>query len=153
MRNILIASMLGIFALGQTPQTYQPMGVNTGMWQVNTVVNTSGQAAAMQSRLNGPLTNHSYQSCLTTDELNQGSLFNPDKKQCTQTVLNSSSTVLEVQVNCQYPNVQTSVHLTLTASDSSDVTGTGTTTLSANGRTMTSNTQFTAKWLSGSCTQ
>jgi hypothetical protein len=47
--------------------------------------------------------------------------------------------------------MQTSTHLTINASDSQDVTGTGTTTVSANGHTMTSTTQFTAKWLSSSC--
>jgi len=47
--------------------------------------------------------------------------------------------------------METSTHLKIIAADPGDVTGSGSTTVTVNGRTMTSNPQFTAKWLSASC--
>jgi hypothetical protein len=176
MRNILMLTTFGALAFLQTapdnqpPSGYQPLGVNTGLWTTKMVITQSGQAAipdealarltpeqrakaqaSLQARLNGQPITRTSQSCLTADQIKNGSVFNPDKQQCTEKLLNSSATSVEFTVNCQEPSVQTSTHLTLTASDPGDVTGTGTTTVIVNGRTMTSNAQFTAKWLSASC--
>ena len=176
MRNILILTTLGALAFLQTPPGnqppagYQPLSVNTGLWTTKMVITQSGQAAipdevlarltpeqrakaqaSLQARLNGQPITRTSQNCLTTDELNNGSVFNPDKQQCIEKVLNSSATSVEFTVNCQEPSMQTSTHLTLTAADPGDVTGTGTTKVTVNGRTMTSSAQFTAKWLSASC--
>jgi Protein of unknown function (DUF3617) len=170
MRNTSIAALLGIIALGQTPQMYQPLAVKTGTWESKLVITQSGQLpipedklarltpeqrakfeAAMRARMNGQPPTRTYQSCLTSDELNKGSVFNPDKDQCTQKVLTSTSSTVEVQINCQQPEAQTSVHLTFTAVDSGTVTGTGTTTINGGGRTMTSNSQFSSKWISSTC--
>jgi len=176
MRNILIVTTLGALSFLQTapvnqpPSGYQPLSVNTGLWTTKTVITQSGQAAipdevlarmtpeqrakaqaSLQPRLNGQPITRTSQNCLTADELKNGSVFNPDKEQCTEKLLNSSATSVEFTVSCQEPSMQTSTHLTLTATDPGDVTGTGTTTVTVNGRTMTSNTQFTAKWLSASC--
>jgi hypothetical protein len=176
MRNILIVTTLGALAFLQAPTSdqppsgYQPLSVNTGLWTTKMVITQSGQAAipdevlarltpeqrakaqaSLQARLNGQPITRTSQNCLTADELKNGSVFNPDKQQCTEKLLNSSPTSVEFTVNCQEQSMQSSTHLTLTAADPGDVTGTGTTTVTANGRTMTSNTQFTAKWLSASC--
>ena len=170
MRNTLIAAMLGIVALGQTSPTYQPLAVKTGTWESKLVITQSGQLpipedklarltpeqrakieAAMRARMNGQPTTRTFQSCLTSDELAKGAVFNPDKDQCTQKVLNSTSSAVEVQINCQQPEMQTSDHLTFTAVDSGNVTGTGTTTINGGGRTMTSNSQFSSKWISSTC--
>jgi hypothetical protein len=98
MRNTLIVAMLGATALWQAPSNYQPLNANTGLWETKTVITQSGQAAipedalarltpeqrakfqaAMQARLNAPPITRTPQSCLTTDELNNGSVFNPNK--------------------------------------------------------------------------
>jgi hypothetical protein len=168
---MLIATMLGIIALGQTPQTYQPLAVKTGTWESKLLVTQSGRLpipeevlarmtpdqrakaeAVIRERMDSQPTTRTYQSCLTSDELNRGSIFNPDKEQCKQKILNSTSSKVEFEVSCQQPQVQTSVHLTITAIDSGSVTGTGTSTVTANGNTMTSNSQFSSRWVSSSCT-
>ena len=81
--------------------------VKTGLWQIDTTRETTGALpippamlnkmtpeqrehfqAAGQAQMNNPM--HSYQSCLTQKDLDEG--FKPDRPECTSKVLSKSST-------------------------------------------------------------
>lgn len=166
MRNLFI-----LIALGQVAATqYQPMNVKTGQWQTTVLVNSGGSLAmpsdymakltpeqrvrvesAMKQASKPKTTTRVNQDCLTQDDLNRGTPFKPDDKQCTQKILGSSSSSLNVEEDCSESGMVSKTVLSLQAENPELVKGTGTVTMSSEGHAFTSNITFTSKWLSLSC--
>ena len=91
------------------------------------------------------------QDCLTADELNKGTPFKPDNKQCTQKVLNSTSSKLNLEQDCTEDSMTTKTVMSLEATSPEQVKGRGTVTVTSEGHTFTSNIAFTSQWLSPAC--
>ena len=169
MRNLLILLTVGALtpcALGQ----YQPLKVKTGQWQTTSTVNSGGTfampsdymakltpeqrtqvEAAMKEMSKPKTTTRTNQDCLTQDQLNRGTPFKPDNKECTQKVLSSTSNKLSVEQDCMEHSMSTKTLMSFEAEDPELVKGTGTVTVTSEGHTFTSNISFTSKWLSSSC--
>lgn len=166
MRNLLILLALGTIAQTQ----YQPMNVKTGQWQTTVLVNSGGSLAmpsdymakltpeqraraeaAMKQASKPKTTTRTNEDCVTQDDLNQGSLFKPGDKQCTEKILGSSSSSLNVEEDCSESGMSTKTVMSLAAASPELVKGNGTVTVSSEGHTLTSNITFTSQWMSPSC--
>jgi hypothetical protein len=170
MRNVLILLTFGAISTWTGAQ-YQPLNVKTGQWQTTVVANSGGSLAmpadymakltpeqrtkveAAMKEMSKPRTiTRTNQDCLTQEELNRGTPFKPDDKQCTQKVLASSSSQLKVEQDCAEDSITTRTVMSLQAANSESVNGTGTVTVSSEGHTYTSKINFSSKWLASSCT-
>jgi hypothetical protein len=169
MRNTLIVLALGGVSVWAADR-FQPLNVKTGLWENTTFITTNGQIpvssdilakltpeqrARVEARMNAQSAQKTKtrtdQNCLTQEDLNQGTLFNKDNKECTQKILNSSSTTLEVQVDCRHDTMTSQMLLSLQAISPELVKGTATTKITSEGHTMTSKNDLSARWLSASC--
>jgi hypothetical protein len=150
----------------------QPLNVKTGQWQTTVLVNSGGsfampsdymakltpeqrsQVEASMKEMSKPkTTTQTNQDCLTQDELNRGTPFKPDNKQCTQKVLSSSSTSLNVEEDCSEDGMATRTIMSLQATSPELVKGTGTVAVTSEGHTFSSNITFNSKWMSSSCSK
>ena len=169
MRNILLLLTLGAIPACAAAQ-YQPLNVKTGQWQTTVSVSSGGslvlpssqmaklspeQRARVESGMrqaSRPKTStHTNQDCLTQDELNKGTAFKSDDKKCTQKILSSSTSKLNVEQDCLEDSMTTKTIMSLEAISPEGVKGTGTVTATSEGHTFTSNITFTSHWLSASC--
>jgi uncharacterized protein DUF3617 len=169
MRNLLLLLTLGAIPACAAAQ-YQPLNVKTGQWQTTVLVNSGGSLAlpsgqvakltpeqrarvesAMKQASKPKTTTHTNQDCLTQDELNKGTPFKSDEKKCTEKVLNSSSSKLNVEQDCVEDSMATRTIMSLDAMSPELVKGTGTVTATSEGHTFTSNITLTSQWLSASC--
>jgi hypothetical protein len=168
MRSFFILLALGTVAAGQ----YQPLNVKTGQWQTTVLVNSGGslampsgymakltpeqraQVESSMKRASQPkTTTRTNQDCVTQDEINQGNPFKSDDKQCTQKVLSSTSSTLNVEQDCVQDSMSTKTVMSLEAINPELVKGTGTVAITSEGHTFTSNLNFTSTWMSSSCSK
>ncbi len=168
MRKLLILFLLAIpgFAAAQ----YQPLNVKTGQWQTTVLINSGGSIAlssrqmaqltpeqrarmeaAMKQASKPKTTTRVNQNCLTQDELNKGTPFKSDDRQCTQKVLNSTSTELKVEQDCVEDSMSTKTVMRLEAVNSEQVKGTGTVTAVSEGHKFSSDINFSSQWISSAC--
>ncbi len=169
MRKVLIMMTLAAISAWGADQ-FQPLHVKTGLWHATTTITTHGDfqlPADMLARLTpeqraryeaetraaspGDTTTRTQESCVQTTDLDNGTMFNPDDKVCTEKVLKSTSSKLDVAIDCHYDNMISKALISLEAIGSEAVKGTGTTTITSGGHSMTSKTDFNARWLSPIC--
>ena len=163
---------------GQTPEARSsamkltPMNVKTGLWQSTSTMTIVGglglppevvarltpeqkarYEAALQAQGGGHTRTTTSKGCLTqkdltTDPFNQR---HPDEKlQCHGTVLNSTSSDVEIQESCSGEatmNYTMKIH----AVDQEHAVGTGQGTATMGGHTMKSAVKFDSKWLGATC--
>jgi hypothetical protein len=173
MRNALLlgAAFLAMPAL-LVAADKTPLNAKTGLWQVTVNHTTSGQLgippdvaarltpeqraqveAAMKNRsgANGsaPAT---YEKCITKDDLSKDPFSNNNNKQnCSEKVIKSTSSDLEVQETCATQQGKSDAHMNLHVVDSEHVKGTGHVVSVVGGHTMNVDLNFDSKWKSASC--
>jgi hypothetical protein len=168
MRNIL----LGLTVLSATAiwaaEKIQPLNVKTGLWETTLTLTRAGEMpipagllaklspeqrakfeARMKANAGSKTTTTTHRSCETTEKLDKAPFSN--EKQCSETVLTSTSSKAEVKVTCDYGEMKASGTLKIEALSSESVKGSGEMTATGSGNTMNSATSFTGKWLSSSC--
>ena len=169
MRNFLLLLTLAALPACVTAQ-YQPLNVKTGQWQTTVLVNSGGSLvmpsdrmakltpeqrarveSAMKQASRPKTTTRTNQDCLTQEELNKGTPFKSNDRQCTQKVLNSTSSKLNVEQDCAEDSMTTKTIMSLEATSPESVKGTGTVTATSEGHTFTSNVTFTSQWVSSTC--
>jgi Protein of unknown function (DUF3617) len=156
MRNKLMvvalcsAASLVFAAAGQL----QPLNVKTGLWKLTKAITWTDlppQMAAMMKA--APQT--TYSSCVTTKDLNTNPWANGSGDNCTWTVLNSTSTDMELQgTGCSFgknSGMTADVHGQIHIQDSENGTGSMALTLNGNGQTMHGVATYSGKWISASC--
>jgi hypothetical protein len=148
-----------------------PLDVKPGQWENTVTSQTNGQLPIPQEMLDrlspeqrarmeqamkargakGP-TSHTTKSCVTKEQLDKA--FAPaEQKACKMTMLTSSRTKQEIQMDCEIGGGKQTGKLQIEASDSENVKGTMQMTASNGGRTMNINSSFSAKWLGPVCTE
>jgi hypothetical protein len=149
---------------------YQPLNVKTGQWHTTVLVNRSGSLAmpsdymakltpeqrakveATMKQASKPNTmTRVNQDCLTEEELKRGTPFKPDNNRCTEKVLNSNSSKLNLEQDCMEDSMTTKTTMSLEAVSPELVKGAGVVTVTSEGHTFTSNITFTSEWKSASC--
>lgn len=147
----------------------QPLDVKLGLWQVSSTNETTGmppippdvlarmtpeQKAKMEAEMQaqrGPHT-QTRKHCLKKEDLEKGTTFGENRKNCTRTVVNSSSRKMEVRLQCQEGDgAKSDMTLNIDALSAENVKGLIQGDVSGSGHTMHIKSAFTAKWLGPVC--
>jgi Protein of unknown function (DUF3617) len=166
MSELILLSSVAVWAGDKV----QPLNVKVGLWETTMTATTSGampippevlsrltpeQRARMEERMKanstGKTRTNTYKNCLTKEKLEKGPLFGEEQKECTQTVVTSTSSKTEVRVACENENMKSSGTIQVEALSPENVKGSGQMSVSGGGHTMNSNTTFTAKWIGPVC--
>jgi len=145
----------------------QPLNVKTGLWESTITITRAGQlpipagtlerlTPAQRARLeermkaNPGESTSTHKSCLKKEDLENPDFT--DKKQCTWTTLESSSSRAKGSATCEYgEGAKLSGTGEIIVVDQEHVKGTIHMTGTAAGRSMTTDSRFSAKWLSPNC--
>jgi Protein of unknown function (DUF3617) len=145
-----------------------PLNVKTGLWQVTVNRSGSGQLgippdvaarltpeqraameSAMKNRAAAPSQPKAYEKCLTKDNLSKDPFS--EKKDCTENVIKSTGSDLQVHETCTNERGKTDADLNFHATDSEHVKGTGHVVSTVGGHNMTVEMNFDSKWVSATC--
>jgi hypothetical protein len=149
-----------------------PMSVKTGQWESTLATETSGQLpipqemldkltpeqrakmeAAMKARGAQGARANTYKSCVRKEDLEKPFGSDETRKSCKQTILTSSPTHQEIHMDCEIGGGKQSGTFKVDAVDSGNVKGSMQMVASNGGRSMTVNSNFSAKWLGPVCTE
>jgi len=123
---------------------YQPLKVQTGLWQVNSTTNLTGT----------PHTS-SYKTCVTPKNLNSNPWANGPDEKCVWTVVKSSASDMDVHgAECEAGKeygMTTNVDLKVHAVDAENVKASMEGTSKGNGQNMNFSGTYTGKWIAASC--
>ncbi len=171
MRLWILAGILLVALATFAADKVQRLKVKTGLWEVTTTIHNQGhtpipaamlermtpeQRARMEERLKAQPADRSrtitHKNCVTEQDMQKGDLFstNPNKE-CTEHVVNSTSTSAEIQMACQGEGMQGNGTVKIKVLNSESVTGSSHITATGNGQTLNTDSSFTAKWVSASC--
>jgi uncharacterized protein DUF3617 len=161
--------ILSSVAVGAADQG-QPLNVKTGLWEVSRTMTRSGsmpippellqrlspeQRARLEERMkaqSGEQTKTTtYQTCLTKEELQEGPTFNEEKYQCSRNILNSTSSKIELRLTCEQEGINGNGTIQIEALSPESVKGSVHIVANGGGKTMNSNSSFSAKWIASSC--
>jgi hypothetical protein len=148
----------------------QPLNVKVGLWEVTTTATHSGemplpadllakltpeQRAKMEQRMkansSGSTKSTTRKSCMTKEKLDKGSAFDEDKQNCTRTIVTSSSSKLDMRVQCDEDGVKNDGTFLVEALSSESVKGTVHLTARGGDHTFNMASTFTAKWIGPVC--
>lgn len=165
-RPIGTAVMVAGLTAGLFAQGAPLLNVKMGLWEMTQTVTITGDGAtpdtssmtpdqaarmkAVMSAMMGPHTN-TYKTCLTPDKFNKGALT--DQKNCKSTIVNNTSSMLDVQMECTGQGGQGSMsgtgHFEAPTPETIKGTFKGTTAMGA--QKMTSSGTTAGKWLGADC--
>ncbi len=147
---------------------YQPLNVKLGTWETTFTSTVSGAPpvpqemldkmtpeqrarfdAAMSKMASGAPRTHTSKTCLTKERLEKDPFS--DRQSCTEKVLTSTSSKMEIEEVCNEENAQSDSKIRLEAIDSENVKGSMQTVVTGSGKTMNVNGTFTSKWVGAAC--
>jgi hypothetical protein len=147
---------------------FQPLNVRTGLWQNALTTTTGGDSmipanllsrlsperrakmeAAMKERAAENGHTVTYQSCVTSEELKEMPFA--DKQNCTETLLNSSSTEAQINFVCTMDEFKAKGTMQIHATSTTSVQGSGSGTATGNGQSMNITSTLSGHWLKADC--
>lgn len=147
---------------------YQPLDVKPGLWERTSIFTTVGglpippemlnkltpeQRARMEERMKANSSAHTRttteKNCVTKQELEKP--FNPGDKECTWTILESTSTKAKGNVSCEASGMKMSGSGEFEAPDPEHLKGSMHTASTAGGHHMNIDGTFASKWLGSNC--
>jgi hypothetical protein len=154
-KRLLVVPLLGVSVVIAAALQFQPLNVNTGLWQITQTMTWNSLPPPVAAMLRSMPQTRTYQSCVTAQDLNTNPWARGSGDGCTWTVLNSTGTDMEVQgTGCQLGSdygMTAQIHGQIHILDPQDGTGQMTMTLSGNGQTATGQASYTGKWVGASC--
>jgi hypothetical protein len=152
---LIVAICLGVsVVLGATTQM-QPLNAKTGLWRMTKSVKWSDLPPQLAAMMKAAPQVTTYNSCVTTTDLNGNPWAKGSGDNCTWTVVSSTSSDMEVRgTGCSFGNNADStgdVHGQIHLLDSENGTGSMTVTVTTNGQTMRGVASYTGKWVAASC--
>lgn len=146
----------------------EPLNVKLGQWETTTTMQMSGMPAIPQDALDkmtpqqrqmieermksiqGKPTTTKY--CVKQEDIDKAMKFGTDDKECTRTIVTSTSTTQEIKIECNRDGNKSAGTVRVDASNRENVKGTiQMNVASAGGRSMTMNGSFVSKWLGAAC--
>lgn len=147
-----------------------PLNVKEGLWEMTVTHSMTGmpampaippdvlakmpqeQRARMEAMMKGGASTDVRKECITKEKLEKQLAFSDDRKECTRTVLNSTSSKLEMKIHCKGED-QGSMDGTLLveAIGSDNVKGKMQAVTNASGKTMNMNFTFSSRYLGPAC--
>lgn len=149
-----------------------PLNVKEGLWEVTTTHSMSGMppippevmakmppeqqarmAAAMAQRGVGTPKTDVRKSCVTKEKLEKHMAFDEDRKECTRTVVSSSSNHLEMKIHCEYKEhgMTTDGNLVMDVLGAESTKGTMHAVSTGSGNKMNIDVTFSSRYLGPSC--
>jgi len=172
MQKSALIALLVLGCLGLWADEPVKLDVKLGLWETTNTFQTSGmppvnippdalakmtpeQRAKVEEMMKGlgsgtPRTT-TTKSCLTREKMSKHEMFNEDRKDCTHTIVNSSSSRLEMRVQCATERAKTNGTIRIEALSSENVKGSMQMAVTNSDRTMNMNSNFTSKWLGSDC--
>jgi hypothetical protein len=148
----------------------QPLNVKPGLWESTRTIKRAGemaipaemlnrltpeQRARMEERMKANSTARTNSTtekhCVTQEDLERDRLKLAEARECTTTVLNSTSTSVKAKLVCEIEGMHATGTLELLAVDPEHVNGSYQSTINGNGHPMNVEATWTAKWLGSSC--
>jgi hypothetical protein len=148
----------------------QPLNVKPGLWESTRTINRAGQMgippemlnrlspeqrARMEERMNAHSAAHTNTTtekhCVTKEDIEKDHLKLAEAKECTTTIINTTSTTVKAKLVCDQEGMHATGTLELVAADSEHMSGSYQSTVDANGHTMNVDGTWTSKWLGSSC--
>lgn len=149
---------------------YKPLNVKTGLWETTWTSTVSGRPpipadmlekmtpeqrarfeAAMNKMVSQAPKSRTTRSCLTKEKLEKDPFSEKKEESCTETVLNSTGSSMEIREACTHENMKTDMTVHIEAADSEHVKGTVKSNMSGGGNGMNVVGTFTSKWLGAAC--
>jgi hypothetical protein len=157
MRKSLIIIAIGSAAsivLAATAQM-QPLSAKIGLWRMTKTIKWTDLPPQLAAMMKAAPATTTYNSCVTTPDLNGNPWSKGSGDNCTWTVITSTSTDMELQGSgCSFGNNAEStgdVHGQIHLLDSENGTGSMTVNVTVNGQAMHGVASYTGKWVSASC--
>ena len=153
----------------QSSSRLQPLNVKTGLWESTRTIKRQGempvpaemlnrltpeQRARIEERMNAKSAHENTTTekhCLTKDDLDRDRLKIAETKECTTTVINSTSTSVKAKLVCDNQGMHATGTLELVAADPEHISGSYQSAVDAGGHTMNVDGSWSAKWLGSSC--
>jgi hypothetical protein len=172
----MLSALLGMTISGQSRNQnkpgrakLQPLNIKTGLWEATVTYKRSGelplppgtlekllpeQRARLEERMkgnSGESNTRSYRSCLKKEDLENPDFT--DKKQCTWTTLELTSTTAKGSAVCEYREIGARLSGTaeIIAVDEKHIKGTIRMTAPGTSKRIVADGTLTAKWLGSSC--
>ena len=148
----------------------KPLNIKPGLWESTRTINTAGampipaellsrltpeQRARMEERMKAHSASRSSTTtekhCVTKEDLEKDRLKIAEAKECTTTVLNSTSTSVKAKLVCDTEGMHATGSLELLAADPEHLNGSYHSTMNGNGHTMNVEGNWTSKWVGVRC--
>jgi hypothetical protein len=148
----------------------QSLNIKPGLWESTRTIKRTGalpipaemlnrltpeQRARMEERMKANSAAHTNTTtekhCITKEDLEKDRLKLADAKECTATVLNSTSTSVKAKLVCDIEGMHATGTLELVAADPEHLNGSSQSTINGEGHTMSVEGAWTSKWLGSSC--
>jgi hypothetical protein len=148
----------------------QSLNIKPGLWESTRTIKRTGempvptellnrltpqQRARMEERMKansgGHTTTETEKHCVTREDMERDRLKIAEAKECTTTVVNSTSTTLKGKIVCETAGMHATGVLELVAVDPEHVNGSYHSTMDGNDHTMNFEGTWTSLWLGSSC--
>ena len=148
----------------------QSLNIKPGLWESTRTIKRTGempiptellnrltleQRARMEERMKansgGRTSTETEKHCVTREDLERDRLKIAEAKECTTTVVNSTSTNLRGKIVCETAGMHATGMLELVAADPEHVNGSYHSTVDGNDHTIKLEGTWTSKWLGASC--
>ena len=165
---VLAFLVLSSFALWAGDKI-QPFDIKLGLWEMTWTSAMTGMPpipsdvlakmtpeqrvkmeAALGARSGGLPTTGTRKTCITREKMDKQTAFD-DRKNCTHTVVTSSSSKLEMKIQCTEQNATMSGTIQVEALNSETLKGSVRMATAGGGRTMNVNSDFTSRYLGPAC--
>ena len=149
----------------------QPLDIKLGLWEVTSTTAMTGMPpippdvlakmppeqrakmeAAMGARSGASPTTTARKTCITREKMDKQTAFSDERKNCTHTVVSSSSRKLEIKLQCtEQQNATMNGTIQVEALNSETLKGSVRMATTGGGRTMNMNSDFTSRYLGSAC--
>jgi hypothetical protein len=163
---VIVFSSLTLFAADKIT----PLNVKEGLWEMTVTHSMTGmppmpaippdalakmtpeQRSGMEAMMKGGASTDVRKECITKEKIEKQSAFNDDRRECTRTVLTSTSSKLEMKIHCEHgQHGSTDGTLLIEAVGSDTVKGKMQSVTNGSGRTMNMDFTFNSKYLGPAC--
>ena len=176
MRSFIVFLFVAAFSLALlAADTFTPLNVKEGLWEVTTTHSMSGMPSIppealakmtpeqrahleqmMKDRSNGTPSTKVTKSCVTKEKLNKSMAFEEQREDCKRDIVRSSSSHLEVKFHCENSKGGAQKFVSdgtfvVDVSGSDSAKGTVHIVASGGGHNMNMDSTFTSKYIGPTC--
>ena len=147
-----------------------PLNIKPGLWETTINSNVDGgppipagmlerlspeQRTRFEERMKANSAAHTrtttHTKCVTREDIEKQKLDFASSKECTPTVITSTSTAAKGTLSCESDEMKSTATFSVEAPDQEHLKGSSHGSIAGNGQTMKIDSAFTSKWLGSSC--